>query len=417
MKRVMDLALAVPALLLLTPLLLALAVVVSATSPGGPIFWQERVGFEGRPFKILKLRTMRRSAEDEGQITIGRDPRVTRIGALLRATKLDELPQLLNVVAGDMSLVGPRPEVPKYVAHWPAVERDLILSVRPGITDPASIDLRRESELLAVQNDPEKYYVDVLIPKKVAAYAAYVQSQSVLGDFRILLATLSALVRRSAVALPRTPSPDSPISTQVSGQISFRPLLAKDAPAAAVLHAEAFPSFFLSDLGVRFLRELYIAFAEDSRCIAVVALQGEAIVAVAAGASNHEGFLSSLVRRRFLRFTLALTPRVIRKPALIPRLIRRFSGTDFDVHDHPAVLSSICVSRRSQGNGIGMALLAEWCNRLAQCGANRVHLTTDADDNDRTLDFYQAAGWKRASTFTTREGRRMHVLTIEFAVS
>lgn len=412
MKRVFDLAVSLPALVILAPLLLLLAAAVAATSPGGPIFRQERVGRGGRLFEILKFRTMRDSPTDS-QITVGQDPRITRLGVLLRSTKLDELPQLINVARGEMSLVGPRPEVPQYVARWPASERQTILSVRPGITDPASIDLRRESELLAAQDDPAHYYETVLIPQKIAAYVAYVESQTLAGDIRIMIETLATLLRApGSTATPASSAGHSRV-LETRGSISFRPLLATDARAVAALHLEAFPSFFLSDLGPRFLKELYVAFAEDPRCVSVVALQGDRVVAVAAGATDPAGAPTALARRRLLSFSLAVAPRVIRNPTLVPKLVRRLTYSDSAVTDHPAVLSSICVSTRSQGQGIGMQLLDEWCNRMSERGARHVHLTTDADDNERTIDFYQTAGWNIAATFVTPEQRRMHVMTTE----
>ena len=149
----------------------------------------------GKPFRIHKFRSMRASSGGP-EVTTAGDARVTRVGAWLRKSKLDELPQLFDVLMGRMSLVGPRPEVARYVALWPQAERELILSVRPGITDPASIAFRNESELLAQADDPERYYREVLLPQKVAMYAEYVRTRSLLGDLRVLIATAWAVVAR-----------------------------------------------------------------------------------------------------------------------------------------------------------------------------------------------------------------------------
>lgn len=190
-KRVFDVICSALGLLLLSPLLLAVAVWIKLDSPGPVLFRQTRVGRFGVPFTIHKFRTMR--AEPGAQITIGADPRITRAGRFLRATKLDEFPQLWDVLRGAMSLVGPRPEVPRYVALYPVALRDVVLSVRPGITDPASLSFRHESELLAQAADPEREYVDVVLPQKLQLAADYVRHASLAGDVRLILATLGAL--------------------------------------------------------------------------------------------------------------------------------------------------------------------------------------------------------------------------------
>ncbi|MFG6464918.1 sugar transferase [Roseateles sp. DXS20W] len=190
-KRLFDLICSGLGLLLLWPVLLAAALWIKLDSPGPVLFRQTRVGRHGVPFTIHKFRTMR--AAPGAQITVGEDPRITRAGRLLRASKLDELPQLWDVLRGVMSLVGPRPEVPRYVALYPAELREVVLSVRPGITDPASLCFRNESELLAKATDPEREYVEVVLPAKLRLAADYVHSASLIGDVRLILATLGAL--------------------------------------------------------------------------------------------------------------------------------------------------------------------------------------------------------------------------------
>ncbi len=194
LKRLIDMVVAALGLVASSPVQAVIAAAVKADSPGPVLFRQVRVGRHGRPFEILKFRTMTAGATGAA-ITAAGDARVTRVGAVLRDTKLDELPQLLNVLVGQMSLVGPRPEVPHYVALWPADRRERILSVRPGITDPASIEFRDEAVLLAAQSDPERYYREVLLPRKSQVYAEYVDSVSPWGDLAILWGTLRALVR------------------------------------------------------------------------------------------------------------------------------------------------------------------------------------------------------------------------------
>jgi lipopolysaccharide/colanic/teichoic acid biosynthesis glycosyltransferase len=195
-KRLFDLLLSSLGLLVLAPLLLLIALLIKLDSPGPVMFRQERVGRYGQPFRIHKFRTMRHEPAGQGlQITVGADRRITRVGGFLRASKLDELPQLLDVWLGDMSLVGPRPEVPRYVAHYPADVRDKVLSVRPGITDIASIEYRDESAVLARAADPEHAYIHEVLPHKLALAAQYVERSSVGLDLWLIWRTLVAIVR------------------------------------------------------------------------------------------------------------------------------------------------------------------------------------------------------------------------------
>jgi lipopolysaccharide/colanic/teichoic acid biosynthesis glycosyltransferase len=188
-KRLLDMLASGLGLLLLSPLLLAVAVWIRLDSPGPVLFRQTRVGRFGAPFIIHKFRTMR--VEPGAAITVGEDPRITRSGRFLRASKLDELPQLWDVLRGAMSLVGPRPELPRYVELYPAELRKRVLSVRPGITDPASLAFSHEAELLAKAPDPEREYRDVILPAKLRLSAAYVADASLAGDLRIILRTLA----------------------------------------------------------------------------------------------------------------------------------------------------------------------------------------------------------------------------------
>ncbi len=195
-KRLFDLLGASLALLLLSPLLLLLALAIKLDSPGPVFFRQERVGRHGRPFRIHKLRTMAVDAPQRGlPLTVGADPRITRVGARLRDLRLDELPQFIDVLAGDMSLVGPRPEVPRYVAHYPPALRERVLSVRPGITDPASLLFLNESALLAAAADPEREYIEAILPKKLQCAADYAERATLWTDLRLIGRTLRLLMR------------------------------------------------------------------------------------------------------------------------------------------------------------------------------------------------------------------------------
>ncbi len=180
-------------LLLLAPVLLLAAAWVKLDSPGPALFRQTRVGRHGVPFTIHKFRTMR--VAPGAAITVGADPRITRSGQVLRQTKLDELPQLWDVLRGAMSLVGPRPELPRYVALYPADLRERVLAVRPGITDPASLAFSHEAELLAAAADPEREYREVILPAKLKLSADYAATASLATDLRLILATLARVAR------------------------------------------------------------------------------------------------------------------------------------------------------------------------------------------------------------------------------
>ena len=196
-KRLFDLAGAGLALLLLAPLLLLLALAIRLDSAGPVFFRQERVGRLGVLFRIHKFRTMRVDAPALGlPLTVGRDARITRVGHWLRHYRLDELPQFLDVLLGRMSLVGPRPEVPRYVAHYPAALRDRVLAVRPGITDPASLAHIDEAALLAAAADPEREYIERILPSKLALQAAYAERATLWTDLAVLARTLRVVLSR-----------------------------------------------------------------------------------------------------------------------------------------------------------------------------------------------------------------------------
>lgn len=191
-KRVFDILMAAIGLLLLSPLFVVVPLWIKRDSPGPVFFRQERVGRHGVPFRIHKFRTMR--VDNAGlQITATHDPRITASGRWLRASKVDELPQLIDVLQGTMSLVGPRPEVPRYVALYPAALREVVLGVRPGITDPASIAFRHEGEMLARADDPEREYVQVVMPAKLKLSADYIARAGFLSDLGVIADTLGAL--------------------------------------------------------------------------------------------------------------------------------------------------------------------------------------------------------------------------------
>ena len=198
-KRLFDVLVSAAALLLLSPLLLVLALWVVLDSPGPALYRQQRTGRFGRTFRIHKFRTMGSDADRQGPLlTVGEDARVTRAGRWLRHYRLDELPQLIDVLRGEMSLVGPRPEVPRYLGRVPPALRDRVLAVRPGITDPVSLAHVDEAALLAAAPDPEREYVEVILPRKLEAAADYADRATLWTDLGVLAATLQLLFARRA---------------------------------------------------------------------------------------------------------------------------------------------------------------------------------------------------------------------------
>jgi lipopolysaccharide/colanic/teichoic acid biosynthesis glycosyltransferase len=192
-KRLVDVAIAACSLALLSPALIVVAILVKLTSRGPALYWQDRVGRGGRIFRIAKFRSMVAEAEKRGpDITSSGDARVTPLGAILRKFKIDEFPQLWNVLKGEMSLVGPRPELPRYVLDYTAEQR-LVLSVRPGITDIASIAYRHEEQILGQSEHPEQLYRTVVLPDKLKLNMKYILNMSLLFDVKLVLQTLKSL--------------------------------------------------------------------------------------------------------------------------------------------------------------------------------------------------------------------------------
>lgn len=196
LKRIFDIFFSFLGLLLLSPLFLIVAIWIIIDSQGPVFYRQVRVGRGNRDFRIFKFRSMRTDADKAGLITVGgHDPRITRSGYYIRKYKLDELPQLINVLKGDMSFVGPRPEVRKYVDMY-TPEQLHVLDVRPGITDEASILYRNENELLDSVQDSERFYVEVVMPDKLRINLEYVQNHSLLGDIKLIFRTFAAVVKK-----------------------------------------------------------------------------------------------------------------------------------------------------------------------------------------------------------------------------
>ena len=195
-KRLFDIFFSLLGILILLPFYLIIAILIKRDSPGNVIFKQKRGGKNGHEFHVYKFRTMVVDAESKGmKITVGRDPRITNLGHFLRKYKLDELPQIFNVLFGSMSFVGPRPEVKEYIDEYPEAVRKEVLSVKPGITDNASIEFREENNILSRSPDPRKTYIEDILPVKQRYYLDYVRDRSLLGDGKIIIKTIWEVAR------------------------------------------------------------------------------------------------------------------------------------------------------------------------------------------------------------------------------
>jgi len=189
MKRLFDILMSLSILVLFAPLGLLLSLCILLESKGGVFYRQERIGLNGKPFTLLKLRSMRTNADTQGKLTVGaRDPRVTRVGAFIRKYKLDEFPQFINVLKGEMSVVGPRPEVVEYVRQYSEEQRK-VLNYKPGITDLASITYFEENKLLAKSTDPERTYIEEIMPEKIHINLQYQETATVWTDIQVVWRT------------------------------------------------------------------------------------------------------------------------------------------------------------------------------------------------------------------------------------
>ncbi|MDB2657316.1 sugar transferase [Crocinitomicaceae bacterium] len=196
MKRIFDISISTLTLIVFFPFGLIISLLILFTSKGGIFYLQERIGQNATPFKLIKFRTMKVNAEASGQLTVGmRDPRITSIGYFLRKTKLDEFPQFINVLVGQMSIVGPRPEVKKYVEMY-SEDQKRVLEVKPGITDYASIEYFRENEILGRADDPERAYIEKIMPAKIALNMKYIENPGVTQDIRIMWKTFLKIIKR-----------------------------------------------------------------------------------------------------------------------------------------------------------------------------------------------------------------------------
>jgi lipopolysaccharide/colanic/teichoic acid biosynthesis glycosyltransferase len=193
MKRLFDILSSFTVLLLLSPLFLLLALAIVFDSKGGVFYKQERIGKGGRPFMLYKFRSMRSGSDKKGLITVGKDNRTTKVGRFIRQYKLDELPQLINILKNEMSVVGPRPEVEKYVKLYSKEQRK-VLAVKPGLTDLASLAYIHENEILGQSDHPEKTYVDEIMPVKLKLNLEYIEKQSFWFDLKVIILTLKKIV-------------------------------------------------------------------------------------------------------------------------------------------------------------------------------------------------------------------------------
>ena len=189
LKRVFDIISSLMVLLIIFPLLILISILIKLDSKGQIFYYQKRIGLNGKEFNLYKFRTMKPGSDKKGLLTVGNDSRITRVGSFLRKSKLDELPQLFNIITGDMSVVGPRPETPNYVELYNEEQRK-VLNIKPGLTDYASLEFINENELLAKHDNPEKVYIETIMPQKLRLNLKYIQDQNFLLDLKIIFRTI-----------------------------------------------------------------------------------------------------------------------------------------------------------------------------------------------------------------------------------
>ena len=189
LKRVFDIISSLMVLLIIFPLLILISILIKLDSKGQIFYYQKRIGLNGKEFNLYKFRTMKPGSDKKGLLTVGNDSRITRVGSILRKLKLDEIPQLFNIITGDMSVVGPRPETPNYVELYNEEQRK-VLNIKPGLTDYASLEFINENELLAKHDNPEKVYIETIMPQKLRLNLKYIQDQNFLLDLKIIFRTI-----------------------------------------------------------------------------------------------------------------------------------------------------------------------------------------------------------------------------------
>ncbi len=400
-KRIFDLAASLILLAVLSPIFAILAVAIKLDSPGPVFYRQERVTQYGRRFKIHKFRTMVQNADKGSQVTLKGDSRVTRVGRLIRRLRLDEIAQLLDILSGAMTLVGTRPESPRYVEAYTDEMRATLL-LPAGVTSLASIFYKDEAELLDSAADADSVYVERILPAKMYYNLKEIERFSFWREVKIMLMT--ALTVLGVDFAPEAPSPSDK-------DFAIRRIASSDSSTIAAvvdIHLRTFDGFFLTFLGRGFLKLLYRSYAEHENSGIFVAFDGGRPVGFLAYSGDLSGLYRRMIRKRLIQFAWCGLGAFVRRPTVFMRLVRALLKPSESKRSEAYVeLASIGVEPSEKSRGIGTRLI----NALkAEVDFGRyayIALETDALENDAANKFYRHSGFAVEREFETREGRKM----------
>lgn len=407
-KRAFDVSVATVMFILLLPVFVVISVAVMLDSRGGVFFTQERITQYGRKFKIIKFRTMVKDAERLGsQVTVSNDMRVTRVGKFLRKYRIDELPQLINVILGDMSFVGTRPEVIRYVKRYsPEMMATLLLPA--GITSEASILYKDEEKLLEAADDVDEVYVHDVLPAKMKYNLHSVKHFSFFGELATMVKTVLAVLKKEDKEAVRDALEEICYEV-VSADIDkkYRKALVSQ---VTDIHIKTFTGFFLTFLGEGFLRQLYTGFLQHDKSGLIVAKIKGRVVGFLAYSEDLSGFYKYLIKRKLIPFAWYSLLAAIKKPSAMLRLIKAFlKPSESKRFEDYVELSSIGVLPEYKNQSIGTELIVELKDLYEKDNDfEYIKLETDAIDNDAANAFYIKNEFVLDHEYTTDEGRRMN---------
>ncbi len=401
-KRVFDFVISLILFMLFFPLYIVIPIVIVIDSRGNPFFSQIRITQYGKKFKIYKFRTMVMNAEELGaSVTVNNDTRITRVGKILRKYRLDEIPQIVNIILGDMSFCGTRPESPFYVKQYTA-EMFATLLLPAGVTSEASIMFKDEARLLMGVENPDEFYVKNILPQKMECNLNSIRKFSFLREIQTIINTVFAVLQEER---------NETLVIDSSEQIDIKRMERNEKQINEIveIHMQTFEGFFLTFLGRGFLRQLYKGFSTYDKAGIYVAVQGEKIVGFLAYSENISQFYSYIIKHQLVQFAWYSIGAVIRQPLAMARLIRAFlKPAEAKRNCEYIELSSIGVLPDKKNKQIGSRLIKALQNQYLGTQFAYIKLETDAEDNEAANFFYRKNGFVLTDTYHTREGRKMN---------
>lgn len=411
LKRAFDIVASAIMLMLLSWLFLILAIAIKLDSPGPVFYRQERVTQYGKRFRIHKFRTMVNNADKKGTlVTVKNDSRVTRVGSFIRKCRLDEVSQLIDVFVGDMTFVGTRPEVPKYVDRY-APEMMATLLLPAGVTSEASILYKDEDTLLDGAIDVEKVYVEEVLPGKMYYNLKSIENS---GGYSTLFRTVFAVLgkeykpdtegEREFALKIKTENKGCPLQIREVNKLD-KALIDE----IVQIHLDTFTGFFLTFMGKGFLRQMYRSYCEYEDSGVLVAMDNGTPIGFLAYSGDLSGLYKYMIKKRLFLFGWYSLGAFFRKPSVFLRLVRALLKPGESKRDEKYVeLASIGVKPTNKSKGIGTKLIDELKHKVDFSKYAYITLETDADNNERANIFYQKNGFVLEREFSTPEGRRMN---------